>query len=269
MSSELLVTTSFALLAVDGTTGRQWRLHEGDGLYYGIAVTADWVFVAARRRLVSSPQPIAEERGQILVFDHAFRLRERLQAPFPLRDMHQIAWHDGALYVTCCYDDLIAVYRDGDWQRCYPRGAPPDGTVDRYHFNSLAWHDGGWCVVAHNRGASELLFCPPSLDRVTRCVLLGRQAHNVWRRDTEWCTCSSGESALVGSKGFCVETSGFPRGVAFVAGRAYIGVSAWAERAQRDASDGAIQVYTADWRLWKHWPLYRQGLVLDLQEWKE
>lgn len=269
MSVEVLVTTSFALWAIDGQTGRQWRLHHGDGLYYGIAVTPDWVFVAARRRLVSSPVPIAEERGQILVFDHAFRLRERLAAPFPLRDLHQIAWHDGALYATCCYDDLIAVYREGVWQRCYPCGVPPQGVIDRYHLNSLTWCEDQWCLVAHNRGASELLFCPPELDRVTQRLALGQQAHNVWQRGDEWCTCSSGESALVGSRGWRIVTGGFPRGIAFVAGRAYLGVSAWAERTQRDATDGEIQVYTADWQLWKRWPLFRQGLVLDVQPWQE
>ena len=48
-------------------------VHRGDGLYYGIAQTPWGLAIAARRRLVSSPVPIDDERGCVLLFDAAFR----------------------------------------------------------------------------------------------------------------------------------------------------------------------------------------------------
>jgi hypothetical protein len=271
-AQRLLVSTSYSVLLIDPYTGRRQAIHQDAGLYYGMAYHPQGLLVAARQRRVSDPQPITTERGEILRFDNQLRLCERWQAPFPLRDLHEIAWRTDGLWATCSLDDMIAL-RDqyGQWRRWYPLGAAPSGEpCDRYHFNSLYFEPQRVWVLAHKRGHSELLafdraaarqgHTTPPLERIT----LGVQAHNIWRQGEVWYTCSSAESRLCGSDGWSVPTGGFPRGIAQVGDRWVVGVSALAERQDRDRSDGELVWFDAQWRECERWTLPGEGLVLDV-----
>ena len=82
---KLLITTSFSLLELNTKNGKIRRVLHGDGLYYGLARTDKSIYVAARKRMVSSDVPVENERGEILVFDLKLELKERLQAPLLIR----------------------------------------------------------------------------------------------------------------------------------------------------------------------------------------
>jgi hypothetical protein len=239
-------------------------LDSGRGLYYGLALHGDHLYVAARKRLVSSEQDPDQERGEILVFDRALRPCGSLQAPFPLRDLHGIAWHGGKLWATCSRDNLIAVYDGSAWEAWYPLGDSEAG--DANHFNSFMFDDEHVWILAHNRGPSELMaFSLRTRERV-RSVPLGNCGHNIWREDGQLFTCSSAESRLLGDAGFALDTGGFPRGVAFDAATRCIGVSTLSERKARDFNAGMLQVYSRDWRLRSEIDLPDEGLVLELLE---
>jgi hypothetical protein len=120
----LLLTTSQSLLLLDTDSGLATRLDSGRGLYYGLARDGDHLYVAARNRLVSSDVPAADERGEILIFDRRLQPCGSLRAPFPLRDLHEIAWHGGKLWATASHDNLVAVYDGSGWQQWYPLGEP-------------------------------------------------------------------------------------------------------------------------------------------------
>lgn len=272
MNAELFVTTSYSLLSIDWVNGTLHTRHQGSGLYYGLTRYADGILVGARGRKVSDSTPTAAERGEIFYFDAKWRLRQRWQAPFPLRDIHEIAWQADGLWVTCSFDNMIAL-RDpqGQWRRWYPLGRPPsDQLGDRNHFNSFYFESERVWVLAHNRGNSELLAfdraaarqgqTTPPLERIA----LGVQAHNIWRRGAVWYTCSSAESRLCGSDGWSVPTGGFPRGIAQVGDRWVVGVSALAERQDRDGSDGELVWFDAEWREYGRMTLPGEGLVLDM-----
>lgn len=263
----ILVTTSHSLLLFDTDTGRARPLHRGAGLYYGIAFDGPRVLVGARRRLVSSPVPAERERGAILVFDRDLVQIDTWEAPFPLRDIHEIAVHQGTLWVTCAFDNLVALrHPDGRWEAWYPLGRPEGPQRDVNHFNSMAFTEGRFHLLAHNRGASERLEFDLADRRLLARAPLGQQSHNLWRRDGEWVACSSGEGRLVGDAGLDVSTGGFPRGlVELPGGRVAVGVSELAERQRRDFTTGRILVFEAGWRLAHDWPLPDEGLVLDLR----
>ena len=272
MNTHLLVTTSYSLLRINCHDGRRQRLHHGQGLYYGLSRSAAGWLVAARGRTVSDPRPLDTERGEILRFDDQLRLCERWQAPFPLRDIHEIAWQDDGLWVTCSFDNMIAL-RDhqGHWCRWYPLGPPPaDQPGDVNHFNSFYFEPERVWVLAHNRGSSELLAFDRAAARHGRTtpplerIALGVQAHNIWRQGEVWYTCSSAESRLCGSDGWQVYTGGFPRGIAQVGDRWVVGVSALAERQDRDDSTGELVWFDAQWRECERWSLPGEGLVLDV-----
>lgn len=264
MNSSLFVTTSFSFLRLDVDTGMSYCLHHGGGLYYGITRSANNIFVAARHRLVSSDTPSEDECGVILVFDKTLREVGRLIATFPLRDMHEIKWHRGALWITCSFDNMVAIFDGKKWHKWYPLGEPTEEPYDRNHFNSLMFEKDRLWVLAHNKGPSTLLAFDLNTLMPVEQVELGNQAHNIWREHNELFVCSSGESKIVGIEGFELETGGFPRGIVHHNGNRYIGISELSERKDRDFTTGVILVYNENWEFEKKIELPGEGLVLDL-----
>lgn len=260
---QLLVTTSQSLLLLDSDSGHAHRLHSGSGLYYGMARHGDHLYVAARGRLVSSEVPPSEESGAILMFDRRLRLCGELRAPFALRDLHEIAWHDGCLWATASHDNMVAIrHPDGRWEQWYPLGEAGQGDVN--HFNSFMFEDDRVWVLAHNRGPSELLAFSLTTRALLQRLTLGNCSHNIWREGGVLHTCSSAESRLMSEAGFALDTGGFPRGIAFDAGQRCIGISALVERKARDFTSGELLVLGRDWQPGHSLALDGEGLILDL-----
>ena len=269
---KVLATTSHSILAVDCDTGEARIVDRGGGLYYGIARSGPDYLVAARRRLVSSPVPRDDERGCVLRFDARFDRAEMLEAPFALRDMHQIACFDDRLFVTCSFDDAIAVFDGTRWTRWTPAlpadvaAARPrrDAANDRYHYNTIFVGLDEIVLLAHNHGPSNLDFFDRRSRAFLRTLPLGVQAHNLWREGDRIWTCSSMEGKLVADGDGEVATGGFPRGVAFGTGARALGLSALSERGQRDWASAAIVLCDAAWRPRHYVHLEREGMILDL-----
>lgn len=261
----LLVTTSRSVLLFDAATGRYHPIHTGAGLYYGITASRRHYLVAARKRMVSSSEPPESERGEILIFNRRLEHVGTWQAPFALRDMHEIKWHRGRLWVTCSLDNMVAIREpDGRWRQWYPLGEPEGGLRDRNHFNSLHLRRREVWVLAHNRGPSDLLqFDLDTLSLLHR-LPLGCQAHNIWREAGAWCICSSGEGTVLSERGVLAAPGGFPRGVARVGASWAVGVSQLAERHRRDLCDGQIVLLDHARRESARHVLAGEGLVLDL-----
>ncbi len=262
-----LVTTSHSILKLEPDTGEVEPIHHGSGLYYGIATDGENYFVAARGRLVSSTVSPEEERGSVLVFDRSLRQTGEIFAPFPLRDMHEILWHAGNLWITCSYDNMLAVYRpaSGEWERWYPLGETASAPLDLNHFNSIAVVRDAMYVIAHNFGASELF----RFDRETRVLLsrtpFGMQSHNIRQCDDgALMTCSSAEGAVIDTAGRRIDVGGFPRGLWLGARGNYVGISEINERQDRDLSDGRLLVFDLAWKNPRTIDLRGEGLVLDV-----
>jgi hypothetical protein len=269
LSAKLLVTTSHSLLALDPATGKVAPIHRGEGLYYGIATDGARTYVAARGRMVSSTAPPEDEHGSILVFDAGPYLAGRIAAPFPLRDMHEIFWHEGRLWITCSFDNMVAICTPstGEWERWFPLGETATPPLDVNHFNSFAIVEGGMGVVAHNFGASELLVFDIESRALRARTPFGMQSHNIRRRaDGTLFTCSSAEGTLLGMDGWTIPIGGFTRGVLQRGDETWVGISEKVERQERDLSTGRIAVLDHDWREVRSIPLPGEGLVLDIQE---
>ena len=265
---KLLVTTSQSLLHVDTDSGESTPLDRGRGLYYGIAHADDKLYVASRKRAVSSETEAATERGQILIFDRSLKACGVLHSPFPLRDLHEIAWHEGKLYASCSHDNMVAIYDGANWEQWFPLGGSLVGDVgpgDINHFNSFFFEDGLIWVLAHNRGNSELLGFTLATKELQQRLFLGSSAHNIWREDGQIFTCSSMEGKVIGDRGFVLETGNFPRGFARAENFRCVGVSAMAERKARDFTTGKLAIFDGDWKPVKEIVLMNEGLVLDVQ----
>ena len=277
----ILVSTSEALLSLDSwgpvlpqsSLATATVIASGEGLYYGL--TRDHygdVWVAARQALVSDSTPTWDELGKLV--NAAARASPPSVAPkTPLRDLHGIAHCNNSLWCTCSFDDAIAICTlpEQTWTWWHPLPIDAAGGPDQYHFNTLYFEDELVWVLAHRRGPSWLLAFPidaalrgETVDPVQK-VQLGQQAHNIWRQpDGELCTCSSIEGALVGERGWRLETGGFPRGVAKLSDGWVVGISELRERKERDFSDARLRFYDSQWEPTGELTLPGVGMVLDI-----
>lgn len=257
---KVLVTTSQSLLLVDTESGKYRPIDRGHGMYYGMAVHEGQLYVAARNQLLVEKNGHRGD-GEILIFDSSLRRAGSLVAPFQLRDMHEIAWHGGVLWVTCPADSMVAMFDGTAWEQWYPLGAQQS---DVHHFNSLMIDDGRAWVLAHNWGSSELLsFSRPDM-ALTRRIGIGMDAHNIRRHDGQLIICSSRDGLVLGTRGFKLDTGGWPRGIVCDGDARCVGVSALAERSGRDLAAGRLLVFDVLWALTKEIGLPSEGMVLDL-----
>lgn len=259
----LLVTTSNSVLSVDTSSGAIGRIHAGSGLYYGIASWENKTFVAARN--LAAGCDVSSGRGEVIVFGRGFVEEGRIRAPFPLRDMHEIAWHDGGLLVTCSADNMVAQYKDGCWDTWHPLGYSAEAHGrDKNHFNSFLCDDGKMMLLAHNWGPSSI-FAFASFGGAPESELpIGRSAHNIRLYAGEILVCSSGEGLVRGSLGLSVKTGGWPRGLVIGEEKIAVGVSPIAKREGRGLGDPEVVVYDCSWNLLATIPLPGEGAICDM-----
>lgn len=263
-SIKLLVTTSQSLLLVDTENGKYVPIHRGNGIYYGISFAENKLYVAAHNRQRDSNLKFEMERGEILVFDNSGKLYDKIQPPFPLRRMHQIAYHEGKLYVTCTFDNMIAIYNGSVWEQWFPLGGS-FGQGDKNHFNSFFFKDNCLWILANNCGPSELLAFSLANKELIEKISLGRGAHNIWYEDGQFFTCSSEQSKIIGNKGFELNIYGFIRGVAFSDNFRFIGTSEKVgDRSARDYTSGRLLIFDRDWSYQKEIILEGEGQVRDI-----
>jgi len=239
----LLLTTTRAFWCADPETETAFRIDEDNAAYYGISFDSERIYVAARRSSYTGGKLKPEKQaGVILVFNYELDQIDRLIPAFPLRDVHQVYFFDEALWVVCTWNDLIAIYREGDWECWYPLGNPGDNCAGSYHFNSIF-------------AAAERIYIGGSVDRIgflwefdrrsrehlnTRA--LGYGSHNLWCEGEVVHTLSSLTGAAVGTDGSVsvISRGNFVRGVVAGTESAWFGVSTRAKRGQREFSDAMI-----------------------------
>jgi hypothetical protein len=269
MANRFLVSTTHHLLAIDPESGTVWRIHTGAGLYFGLGKGANGLLYTACRNTILGPdndQVRASEEGTILVFDRNLRVCDELRPQFPLRDVHGIACFNGRVWVTCSYDNMVAIYdlAAGDWSRWYPAPNPAHRDRDIHHLNTIRFIDGQVCLVAHRFGPSELLFYDyPSL-QLHSAIPLGVMSHDLFLFNNAIATCSSGDGWIVNRSGERLRTGNFPRGIATTLEGNLLGMSMHSPRDQRQLQSGILRWYSSDWRFKTDYVLPLVGMVLDV-----
>lgn len=262
-----VVATTHHLLLVR-PTGRPEIVHTGDGVYSGLHWHEGQLFVAARRMVADhdSAESRAAQRGCVLIFDESLRLVGSLEPQFPMRDVHGITSADGCLWVTCSFDDLVAVYdfRTGTWDRWYPSIDPAHRDNDINHLNGVALIGERMAVVAHRWGASEIwLFDRRSRDLV-EVQPLGHQAHDLFLQDGRLATCSSGEGLLRNTGSWAVRTGAFPRGVGRGDTTTAVGISPRLSRDDRRHATPVLRIFTPGWNVIRDVSLPGAGMVIGV-----
>lgn len=268
MASYFLVSTTRHLLAVEPGAGTASILHSGKGLYFGLATDDEGNVYAACRNAVAGPESAevrAAERGTVLVFSSDLREIEEIVPPFPLRDVHGIAVFDTQLWVTCSFDNCIAICNlsTREWTRWYPVPEAAAAGSDSHHFNTICFADGIW-VVAHRFGPSDLMrFSYPGLE-LESAFSLGIMAHDLFKWDGSLATFSSGEGQVVSLDGRRLRTGSFPRGFGEDDRGKLIGLSLQAPRRERHLQSAVLRWYTPQWEFVADYVLAGSGMVLDI-----
>jgi hypothetical protein len=213
--------------------------------------------------LVAFRSDRGQGRGGVLRFEASLSETGRLEVPFSAKQLHEIAWHDGKLWVTCTSHNMIGIFDRGAWKHWYPMGLHAS---DVFHFNSLGFSDGKVWILAHCWGASELFsFSYPGFALLSRAPI-GRCAHNIRQLEGETVVCSSADGQIIGDLGLSVDVGDWPRGLAISRDEACVGVSALANREVRQDGDSRLVVMSRDWSPKKTIPLIGEGMVLDVCE---
>ena len=262
-----LVSTSQHVLLLDTDQKTAYRVHSGKGLYYGLCIHNGRIVAACRNR---QPSPDdsgrVEERGSLLFLDEWLNVEQEVQPSFPLRDVHGIASVDEMIWVTCAFDNLVAIFNlaTQTWTKWYPASDPSARNQDVHHFNTIAKVGNRLALVAHNWGHSHILFYRyPSLELSQACPL-GVQAHNVFAVSGALATCSSAEGLLVSESGWRHRTGGFPRGLAATDELRLVGVSQNTSRDSRSVANGVIRIFDNRWRYQSDYLLRGVGMILDI-----
>lgn len=270
----LLVSTTQALFALDPDRRELFEIDRGRGVYYGIAYTADRLYVAARKSPYGVALPDrAAQRGVILEFDLHLRELRELEPPFPLRDLHQIHYGLGRLWVCSTHDDAVVTWDGRAWDRWFPAGVPtprdtPEGpSPDLHHFNSIC-SDGRTIEVLANQGGTGTIHRFRAHDRAPlETIDLGRGAHNVWREGDDLFTLSSRDGLLLSTAGLEVPFGGFVRAVVCPPRDTgldrFVGVSSRNTRAARGSGDSVLLRCDADWNVLDELPILGEGMIHD------
>jgi len=261
------VTCTRALLAIDTEARLAWRIDDANGVYYGICMLGERIYVGARR----SPYGVdvngrAAQRGVVLVYDQDLRLVETLEPPFPLRDVHQLHACDGKVMVACTHDDMVAEYSPAEkaWSRWFPFGEADE--PNRLHLNSIC-HDESRLLLAGNKGATGTLY---RFERGTReplgTVELGKGSHNVWAEGDELFTCGSAEGVVRSTGGLAFDVSHYVRGVCSLNDTRVLGLSSNREdRTQRPYSDSELLILDRDWNITGRFLIPGLGMIHDVR----
>lgn len=262
-----LVSTSQHILLADIDQKKLYRVHSGNGLYYGLSLLHGRLIAGCRNRPSSNcDSERALERGSLLFFDDRLNVTEELQPPFPMRDLHGIASHENNVFVTCAFDNLVAILdtRTRVWRKWYPSIDLTARERDVNHFNTISVAGERLALLAHNWGPSDILFyCYPSLelDTVHR---LGVEAHNILFVSGSLSTCSSAEGLVVSEEGWRLRTGNFPRGFASEGRLQLLGLSRHIERRERSVADSVIRVFDDTWQFRADYVLRAVGMILDI-----
>lgn len=120
-------------------------------------------------------------------------------------------------------------------------------------------------MLAHNFGASELLYFRKDDRTLIRRESIGTHAHNIWFDGLNVRICSSAEGALVGTDGFRKVVGGFPRGYAETATERFVGLNEHSHRSFRDNTESRILVLDKAYIERLSFPLSGEGMILDIQ----
>jgi hypothetical protein len=303
----LLIASVGSLFAYEPKTNETWTIDRGKGTYFGISYNDDNIFVSCQFHKRDKPQTVETQRsedGAILVYDYEMRLEEIIKPKdFQLSNIHQIYCYKDKLYVTCSFDNSIAVYDilKNTWEKMIPEGIAYRDQEVNCHYNSIISKDGSLWITSNlkygfnsqflnpdnflefndsEKWETEMIKVDPNTGKKTGSIDTTRNrgarlTHNLWEEDNKWYMCGS-EGFLWDNEGNKVDLPdlkkslivGLPRGsiIQPVKNRKFIGVSEIAAIQDRHKGSNKILEFDFGWKLLKEYSFQNRGGLADMRE---
>lgn len=261
----LALTTTQGFWIVEENNKKAWRIDCGKGVYYGLSWSDDYIFVAARQARYGGDR--MQQRNIILCFDRYLRFVENISPPSAIRDVHQIIFHGGKLYVISTFDDKIHILdvASRKWDIWAPFEPILPEAQDQHHINSIYVHeDEIWLSGTKPKGGAAR-FAQKNLVQIEKSYV-GNKPHNTWRQDGNQYVLSSDDGKICSTAGdsIAVFPKGWLRGVAYTDKGFWIGASEPADRPQRHKSDLCL-LHLVDGKIDFGLTLRKEGMVHDLR----
>ncbi len=292
----LFATTSNGVYCCDFNNGKSYRvlsntrtsqffMPEARG-FFGIARhdPTGSVIVASRERSVFRVNKLANRVGLYLI-DSATSNTTHWRSVEGVEDVHQIAWHDGRVFLTDTGKNRIVIYTpDTGGKRFVNVGAV---RKDVNHINAVLVNDGYLYVGLSNRGVLPAALLRISLENL-EIALRGVDEPDLFHvaehfpcgaatytHDLEpdnfgrifFCVSYAGRVLDIVSQNILLEVGGWARGLAFGPSCLWVGTSELAGRNVRHCEklDGAVSFYSwPDLNRKKRLVLHKAGQVNDL-----
>lgn len=232
-----LFIATLSHLIVYNIKQNKWNfLHSEQGPYYGIAEYENNIIIGKR----NGTDPI-NSYASFLVYNKNLNIIDEIKPKFPIRDLHGILILGDNLLVTSTFDNIIGIYNfiSKEWICWLPNTEKNkfikinndliNQTLNNKlrgdkHFNTIVYNNGYINLLAHNWGKSDIYYFKLKNLEFFKKFSLGQKSHNIWYRNDEVFTLSSGTGEIVSSNNFQLKTNGFPRGFTKSKDRLYIGV---------------------------------------------
>lgn len=239
----VLATTNKAFWAIDTEQERAYRIDDRFGFYYGITFSDDRIYVIAQNSVYGRELETPDRSGCILVFDKDLNLQQELQAPFVMRDAHQLYCYKETLWVTATWNNFIVIFDGRNWEIWQPFGAPenPDAP-DTHHINSIVVDDEKIYLAGHGRDGGQVhIFKADDRSHLVTHAM-GQGSHNVWKCGDEIYSMSSNTGELIdlSGNGFPIAPGNFVRGAVILPDRRFFGASSKTDRQSRNSSNSMI-----------------------------
>lgn len=239
----LLATTNNAFWAIDTDRERAYQIDDRFGFYYGITFNEDQVFVVAQNSVYGKELETPDRSGCILVFDKNLKLQDEIEAPFIMRDAHQLYCFKNKLWVTATWNNFIVIYDGKNWETWHPFGPPENSAApDTHHINSILVDDEKIYLAGHGRDGGQVHIF--KTDDKSHLVThdMGQGSHNVWKSGDQIFSMSSNNGELIdlSGNGYPIAPGNFIRGAVILSDRRFFGTSSKTDRQSRNSSNSMI-----------------------------
>jgi len=264
----VLATTNNAFWAVDTDRAQAYLIDDRFGFYYGITFNDDQIFVVAQNSVYGKESEAPDRSGRILVFDKDLNLQKELEAPFIMRDAHQLYCFKNKLWIAATWNNFIATFDGQDWDIWQPFGAPknPD-SPDTHHINSILVDDEKIYLAGHGRdgGQAHIFKTDDKSHLVTHDM--GQGSHNVWKSGDQIYSMSSNNGELIDLSGnrFPIAPGNFVRGAIILSDRRFFGASSKTDRQSRNSSNSMIVEASLTGKQLRRLGINGYGEMLDIR----
>ena len=284
---DLLIATYKYLIVYNFLKNKWFIIHENDGVYFGIAKYNDLIIVGKRNNAsllfekTQQGEGLLNSTATFLVLNHKLQVIDEIRPDFLIRDLHGIKIINNEMWATCTFDNIVAIYNFEKkiWKYWEPNikenklykidnslihKIKNNRITGVNHFNTINFNKDCLNILAHNWGESELYFYNLESIKFIKKISLGHKSHNLWYKNDEVFSLSSGTGEIVSSKGFNLKIGGFLRGFGYSINNIYVGICEISKRQDRASSSFYIISFDKNFNKLKDYYFNELGDVTDI-----